>query len=63
MSAIRGIITTRTVLLHAPLIGYLFGPMFLLRCLVVVVSRKPTTFLSLLYPNPICSSARDISRN
>jgi len=63
MGGIRGIITTRTVFRNAPLIGCLFGPVFMLRCLVAAIGRKPTTFLSLLCCKPPCTPASDSRRS
>ncbi len=40
-----GVITTRDVLRNAILIAHEFGLRCLLRCAVVLVSGKPTTFL------------------
>ncbi len=41
-----GVITTRDVILNAGLIAREFGLKCLVRCAVVVVRRKPTTFLA-----------------
>ena len=47
--AIRGVITSRHVLLNAATIIREFGPRTLLRCCVAVALRRPTTFLSCVY--------------
>lgn len=41
----RGLITGREVIRHAPTIVRHFGPRCYLRCLQALISRKPTTFL------------------
>lgn len=45
----RGVITTRTVLKHLPLIWREFGPRVTWRCLAAVVLRRRTTFLELVH--------------
>jgi hypothetical protein len=41
----RGVITTQDVIKNARLIAREFGLKCLVRCAVVVIRRKPTTFL------------------
>ena len=42
---VRGVITSRHVFLHAPLIVSGFGMKAWLRCCIALVRREPTTFL------------------
>jgi len=44
--AIRGVITSRDVLLNGRTILREFGPRAYLRCCVAMLLRRPTTFLS-----------------
>lgn len=43
-----GVITTRDVLSHLPLIWREFGTRCLLRCVIAMVFRRRTTFLQLM---------------
>ncbi|MEW6434966.1 MAG: hypothetical protein AB1730_25990 [Myxococcota bacterium] len=45
----RGVITTRTVLRHLPLIWREFGARVAVRCLAAVLLRRRTTFLELVH--------------
>jgi hypothetical protein len=45
----RGLITSRDVVLHAFTIIRLWGVPTYLRCLRAAVSRRPTTFLSVVH--------------
>lgn len=45
----RGVITTRDVLRHLPLIWREFGGRVALRCVAVVVLRRRTTFLDVVH--------------
>jgi hypothetical protein len=42
---VRGVITSRHVFLHAPVIVSGFGMRAWLRCCLALVRREPTTFL------------------
>ena len=44
--AMRGLITSKDVVLHAFTIVRLWGPRTYLRCLRATLSRRPTTFLA-----------------
>jgi hypothetical protein len=44
----KGVITGRDVLLHSVTIVRLFGPVFYVRCLRAIASRRPCTFLEVL---------------
>ena len=46
--AIRGVITTRDVLLNSATILREFGPRTYLRCCLAIVLGRPTTFLGCL---------------
>jgi hypothetical protein len=48
MIEMRGTITTRDVLRHAPTIVRLWGAGCWLRCVRAALSRRPTTFLEVL---------------
>ena len=54
---IRGMITTRDVLLHAPIIVGEFGAAIWLRCCLVALRRRPTTFLECIFSSPQVSAA------
>jgi len=54
---IRGLITTRDVLLHAPIIVGEFGAAIWLRCCLVALRRRPTTFLECIFSSPQVSAA------
>ena len=41
----RGLITGREVIRHGPTIVRHFGPRCYLRCMLALISRRPTTFL------------------
>lgn len=45
----RGTITAKDVLLHPMLIVLNYGPACYFRCLQAVVSRRPTTFLDVVF--------------
>ena len=47
-----GLITTKDVLRHAPLIARGFGAAAFLRCCLVIVRRRRTTFLECIFPAP-----------
>ena len=49
---ILGLITSKHVLRHAPLILREFGAAAFLRCCRVIVGRHPTTFLECIFPAP-----------
>jgi hypothetical protein len=51
--SVRGVITSRHVLTHAPLIVREFGLDAFLRCCLVIVRRRKTTFLECIFPNPL----------
>jgi hypothetical protein len=44
----QGAITGRDVLFHSVTILRLFGPVFYVRCLRAIASRRPCTFLEVL---------------
>lgn len=48
----RGVITTRHVLGHTALIVREFGLAVFLRCCLVIVRRRKTTFLECVFQNP-----------
>jgi hypothetical protein len=48
-ASVQGIITTRDVLRHSLMILRLWGPSCYLRCLGAIVTRRPCTFLDVLY--------------
>jgi len=50
--AVRGVITSRHVLMHATLIVREFGLAAFLRCCLVIVQRRQTTFLECVFPDP-----------
>jgi hypothetical protein len=50
--SIRGVITTGDVLRHAAVIAREFGPAVFLRCCLVIVRRRKTTFLECVFQNP-----------
>lgn len=47
---ILGLITTKDVLRHAPMIVRGFGAAAFLRCCLVIVRRRRTTFLECIFP-------------
>lgn len=47
---ILGLITARHVLRYAPTIVRGFGAAAFLRCCLVIVRRRPTTFLACVFP-------------
>ena len=47
---ILGLITTKDVLRHAPMIVRGFGAAAFLRCCLVIVCRRRTTFLECIFP-------------
>jgi hypothetical protein len=47
--AIRGVITSRDVLLKGPVILREFGPRAYLRCCVAMLLRRPSTFLDCIF--------------
>jgi len=47
---ILGLITTKDVLRHAPTIVREFGASTWLRCCLIILSRRPTTFLTCIFP-------------
>jgi hypothetical protein len=49
---VKGTITGRDVLLHSVTIVRLWGPAFYVRCLKVIASRRPCTFLDVLASEP-----------
>ncbi len=49
---VQGAITSRDVFLHAVTIVRLWGPIFYIRCVRAVASRRPCTFLSVLAELP-----------
>jgi hypothetical protein len=49
--SVRGVITNREVLANLGLIYREFGVGCLARCLWVVMTRKPTTFLEVVLPH------------
>jgi len=46
----RGTITGSDIVLHTVTIVRFWGPRVYLRCLRAALTRRPTTFLALLYP-------------
>ena len=50
---VKGTITGRDVILHSLTILRYWGPTCYLRCLRAAVSRKPSTFLAVLYPRDV----------
>jgi hypothetical protein len=46
---IRGLVTTRTVLLKAPLILRLYGPRILARCVWAILTCESITFLAIVF--------------
>jgi hypothetical protein len=50
--SICGAITTRHVLRHAAVIVQQFGLTVFLRCCLVIVRRRKTTFLECVFPQP-----------
>lgn len=48
----RGVITTRDVVIHLGLIWREFGPGCFLRCLRAIIVRKETTFLDVMAGAP-----------
>jgi hypothetical protein len=48
----RGLITGRDVVLHAFTIIRLWGLPMYVRCLRATLSRRPTTFLAVVYAGP-----------
>jgi len=51
--SVRGVITSRHVLTHAALIVREFGLTAFLRCCLVIVQRRKTTFLECVFPGPV----------
>jgi hypothetical protein len=47
---ILGLITTKDVLRHAPMIVRGFGVAAFLRCCLVILRRRPMTFLGCIFP-------------
>ena len=50
-AVVQGVITSKDVLLHSVTILRLFGPAFYVRCLRVIASGRPCTFLQVLAEN------------
>ena len=46
----RGLITGREVIRNTPTIVRHFGPRCYLRCMMALLSRRPTTFLEVAFP-------------
>jgi len=53
-ASMKGVITSRDVVRHAFTILHLWGPGFLVRCLLALARHRPTTFLEVL-----CAAQRD----
>ena len=54
----KGLITSRDVVTHALTIVRLWGFATYLRCLRAAVSRRPTTFLAVVYAGAVHDPAR-----
>jgi len=50
--SIDGAITSRHVFRHAPVVVREFGLAVFLRCCLVIVLRRKTTFLACVFPDP-----------
>jgi hypothetical protein len=62
-SSVQGTITSKDVLLHSVTILRLWGPVFYVRCIRAIASRRPCTFLEVLASDPSTGSGRPDRRS